>query len=128
MRLAPHDNDRGVVAIEFVLVFPALLIVLFSVIGLGAFLGATNRAIGAARDGARAASMGLEAPAMVGDIAITYVYSGGDECLKASDPDFTFDPNHKVTATARIDNYPVSPVLPGLTPDISEPVVMVCSG
>jgi hypothetical protein len=127
MRLAPH-NDRGVVAIEFVLVLPALLIVLFSVIGLGAFLGATNRAIGAARDGARAASLGLPPPATVGDIAVTYSYSGGGPCLKANDPGFTFNPAHKVTATATIDNYPVSPVLPGLMFDISEPVVMVCSG
>ena len=127
MRLAPH-NDRGVVAIEFVLVLPALLIVLFSVIGLGAVLGATNRAIGAARDGARAASLGLTPPATVGDIAVTYSYSGGGPCLKANDPGFTFNPDHKVTATATIDNYPVSPVLPGLMFDISEPVVMVCSG
>jgi hypothetical protein len=127
VRLAPH-NDRGVVAIEFVLVFPALLIVLFSLIGLGAFLGATNRAIGAARDGARTASLGLSPPATVGEIAVTYSYSGGGPCLKANDPGFTFNPNHKVTATATIDDYPVSPVLPGLTFDISEPVVMVCSG
>jgi len=127
VRLAPH-NDRGVVAIEFVLVFPALLIVLFSLIGLGAFLGATNRAIGAARDGARTASLGLSPPATVGEIAVTYNYSGGGPCLKANDPGFTFNPDHKVTATATIDDYPVSPVLPGLTFDISEPVVMVCSG
>jgi hypothetical protein len=128
MRLAPHNNDRGVVAIEFVLVFPLLLIVVFAVVGLGAFLGATNRAVGAARDGARAASLGLSPPATVGDIDVTYAYSAGGPCVKGSDPGFTFDPNHKVTATAKIDNYPVSPVLPGLTPDVSESVVMVCSG
>jgi hypothetical protein len=119
-------NDKGVVAIEFVLVFPALLLVLFSVIVLGGFLGTTNRAIGAARDGARLASLGQPAPAIVGDVPVTYSYSGGGPCLKGSDPGFVFDPNHKVTATARIDDYDFA-VLP-ITADISEPVVMVCSG
>ena len=116
MRLAPH-NDRGVVAIEFVLVLPALLIVLFSVMAWAA-----SSVPPIARSALPAMALAPLRWACLPRLWLAISPSPtatpvDGPCLKASDLGFTFDPNHKVTATATIDNYPVSPVLPGLAPD-----------
>ena len=46
-------NDRGAVAVEFALVFPLLILVLFGVIEYGAIYNAQLVITGAAREGAR---------------------------------------------------------------------------
>jgi Flp pilus assembly protein TadG len=58
MRLSPHTHDdRGVAAIEFVIVFPFLLLILFSIVVMGGYMSAKIRLTGAVRDAARAGAL-----------------------------------------------------------------------
>ncbi len=49
----PHRDDRGVVAIEFVLILPFLLMIIMGILVLGDFLSVKGQASNLARDGAR---------------------------------------------------------------------------
>jgi Flp pilus assembly protein TadG len=51
-------RDRGSVAVEFALVVPALLLIVFGLIDFGRALNAQISLTGAARDGARLAALG----------------------------------------------------------------------
>src|SRR5262245_42012772 len=53
----PTGNDRGAAALEFALVLPVLLIVVFGLIDFGRMLNAQLIASDAAREGARAAAI-----------------------------------------------------------------------
>lgn len=109
-------DDRGVVALEFVLAVPFLLMLIIGSVVLGSFLSVKTQTVGLARDGARAAALRQAMPA---DTAIV-----GAPC-----PDPT-DATLFVTVQA---TKPVSlqtiPFLPILLPDtITETVTMRCGG
>lgn len=53
-----RTDDRGAAAVEFALVLPLLLVLLFGVIDFGRLLNAQIMLTEAAREGARAAAMG----------------------------------------------------------------------
>jgi Flp pilus assembly protein TadG len=128
LRLHPQYDDRGVVAIEFVLVFPFLVLMLFAIVAFGNYLSNTTAATGAARDGARIAALGQPAPATINGVTVTYSYAGG-ACRLPTNPAFAYDASHKVTATATTTYDLNIPLYPGSgTKTITQTVVMACSG
>lgn len=54
------DRDRGAAAVELALVLPLLLLMLFGIIDFGRMLNAQITLTEAAREGARAVSLGLD--------------------------------------------------------------------
>jgi hypothetical protein len=113
-RIARRDRDDGVVAIEFVLLVPAMLIILFGIITIAGLYGAVVQTTGLARDGARSASLRLSLPAK------TAIVGGGCPA--------TPDPTKNVTVRAT-DTYVVSiPFSPSFTKTITRDVTMRCGG
>jgi Flp pilus assembly protein TadG len=130
MRANPtlRRDDRGVAALEFVLVFPFLVLMLFAIVAFGNYLSKTTQATGAARDGARVAALGQSAPATVNGISVTYSFAGG-ACRLPTDPNFAYSASHTVTATATTTYDLNIPLYPGSgTKTITQTVVMACSG
>lgn len=60
---ALRSDDRGVVALEVVLVMPILLMLIIGTVVLGNFLSVKSQTIGLAHDGARAAALERSLPA-----------------------------------------------------------------
>jgi hypothetical protein len=123
MRRSPHTrNDRGVVAIEFVIVFPFLLLILFVVVVMGGYMSAKTRTVGAARDAARAYALsrpGDYTPPPGITITLTSAV-----CPPRSDPLFA---TRDVTVTAASTFTAVSIIgMPAQT--ITEPGKMRCGG
>lgn len=56
-RWRKHSEDQGAAAVEFVLVLPVLLLVLFGIIDFGRLMNAKLQLAEAAREGARAAAL-----------------------------------------------------------------------
>jgi Flp pilus assembly protein TadG len=84
MRFLPHTrDDRGVVAIEFVIVFPFLLLILFAIVVMGGYMSTKTRLTGAVRDAARAGALSLPYTAPDG-VSITQTGS----CPPRTDPTF----------------------------------------
>ena len=124
----PRRDDRGIVAVEFVLVFPFLVLMLFAIVAFGNYLSKTTQATGAARDGARIAALGQSAPGTVNGITVTYSYAGG-VCRQPTDAAFAYSSSHTVTATATTTYNLDIPLYPGSgTKTITQTVVMACSG
>ncbi len=63
--------DRGVVAVEFALVVPVLLLIVFGIIDFGRALNAQISLTGAAREGARLAALGYSNAAIQSRVAAT---------------------------------------------------------
>jgi hypothetical protein len=90
MHLSPHTrNDRGVVAIEFVIVFPFLLLILFAIVVMGGYMSAKTRLTGTVRDAARAYAL-----CTPGQCPLPYTRPAGvtitptGTCPPRSDPNF----------------------------------------
>jgi Flp pilus assembly protein TadG len=62
-------SDRGSVAVEFALVLPALLLILFGIIDFGRALNAQITLTGAAREGVRLAALGYPNAAVQAQVA-----------------------------------------------------------
>jgi Flp pilus assembly protein TadG len=62
-------SDRGSVAVEFALVLPALLLILFGIIDFGRALNAQITLTGAAREGVRLAALGYPNAAVQSRVA-----------------------------------------------------------
>jgi Flp pilus assembly protein TadG len=56
-RLAPFGSQRGAAAVEFAIVLPILVVVLFAIIAFGIALSSTQAYVNAAREGARYAAV-----------------------------------------------------------------------
>lgn len=113
-------DDRGVVALEFVLILPFLLMLLVGVLVLGNFLSVKGQASNLARDGARQAA--LFPGAALGDDRLSIV---GPAC-----PISPRDPSRSVTVRATL---PVAirsiPLLPAVLPStLPQEVTMRCGG
>jgi hypothetical protein len=110
-------DDRGVVALEVVLVMPILVMLIFGTIVLGNFLNLKTQTSGLARDGARDAAL-RQAPR-----AGTLIVEGG--CHASSNP---LTDTVTVSATKTVSLRSI-PLLPALLPDtITETVTMRCGG
>jgi Flp pilus assembly protein TadG len=114
----PHcssRNDRGIVAIEVVLLAPVLVMLVFAIVSLGGFLSVKTRTTGLARDGARAASLGLALPSGTSLV--------GASCPTPRNP----AANVTVQATGTYDLE--IPFFPGSgSKTITETVTMRCGG
>ena len=102
-------HDRGSVAVEFALVLPALLLILFGIIDFGRALNAQISLTGAAREGARLAAVGDPyATVQAGVVAAAPSLSGVTVTVAASCP-----PGAGLTANAQVDvSYTFSFITP----------------
>jgi Flp pilus assembly protein TadG len=100
--LHPRD-DRGVVAIEFVLVLPFLLVLIVISISLAGLFQTKSRVVGAARDGARALAIkpGVASPSADTNATdgITVVLEGA-ACPALTNPAYQTANPPQVTAKA----------------------------
>jgi hypothetical protein len=110
-------DDRGVVALEMVLVLPILITLIFGVVVLGNALSVKTQTMGVARDGARAAALGKELPA---DTVII-----GAACPDATDT--TQFVTVQATKPILARNIPFVPDS-ALPDQITETVTMRCGG
>ena len=113
--LNTRNDDRGVVAIELVIVLPILLMLIIGTVVLGSFLSVKTQTSGLARDGARAAALRQDLPA---DTVIL-----GAPCANPTDP--TKFVKVQATKTVQLRNIPLLPALPAT---ITETVTMRCGG
>ncbi|HSB87718.1 MAG TPA: TadE family protein [Ilumatobacteraceae bacterium] len=115
--LRSNRDDRGVVALEFVLALPFLLMLVIGAVVLGNFLRVKTQTTGLARDGARAAALRLALPT-------------GTSVVGAACPSPT-DPTKFVTvqASTALSLRSIPPLLPNILPaNITETVTMRCGG
>jgi hypothetical protein len=113
----PHRDDRGVVAIEFVLIIPFLLMLIVGIIVLGNALSLKAQANELARDGARKAALSLTLPTG------TSIFSG--EC----DPPVLPTDSVTVEATKAVSLRSIPIVGIDVLPStITEKVTMRCGG
>jgi Flp pilus assembly protein TadG len=96
--LRSQRDDRGVVAIELVLVLPIIIGLLVTSIAFAGLFQTKSRVVGAARDGARASALGLS-PDPNFDDGITVVRVG-PACPERSNPAYQSLTPPKVTARA----------------------------
>lgn len=61
----PHPRERGAAAVEFAILLPVLLLLIFGIIDFGRMLNAQITLTEAAREGARAAALGQDADSRV---------------------------------------------------------------
>lgn len=112
-------NDQGVVAIEFVLIAPFLLMLLMGIIVLGSYLSIKGQASNLARDGARHAALFPEAS--LGDARLSIV---GTACPIPRDP--TRSVTVRATLPVALRSIPLIPIeLPSTLP---QEVTMRCGG
>ena len=122
MMRSPHlhrdrRDDRGVVAIELVLVLPIFLMLIVGTVVLGSFLSQKTQTVGLARDGARAAALRVPLPA---DTSIQ-----GAACPDPADP--TKSVVVEATKSVSLTSIPFMPS--GWIPaTITETVTMRCGG
>ena len=114
--LRSRYDDRGVVALEVVLVMPILLMLIIGTVVLGNFLNLKTQTSGLARDGARAASISRPLPA---DTVVV-----GSSCANPSDP--TKFVTVQATRTVSLRSIPLLPPIVPAT--ITETVTMRCGG
>jgi Flp pilus assembly protein TadG len=102
-------RDRGVVAVEFALVLPALLLIVFGLIDFGRALNAQISLTGAAREGARLAAFGYPNAAVQARVAAAAPsLSGVTVTVAANCP-----PGAGPTANAQVDvSYSFSFITP----------------
>jgi biotin transporter BioY len=116
--LRSQREDRGVVALEVVLVVPILLMLIIGTVVLGNFLNLKTQTSGLARDGARDAAL-RETPR-----AGAVIVAGG--CTAGSDP-LTDTVTVSATKTVSLRSIPFLPI--DLVPaTITETVTMRCGG
>ena len=109
-------DDQGVVALEFVLAVPFLLMLIVGAVVLGSFLSTKTQTVGLARDGARAAALRQPLPAGTSIV--------GSPCPNPTDP--TKFVTVQAVKTVDLRSIPFTPaLLPGT---ITETVTMRCGG
>jgi Flp pilus assembly protein TadG len=115
--LPSYRDDRGVVALELVLAMPILVMLIIGTVVLGNFLSIKTQTTGLARDGARAASLGLPLPADTSLVSAA--------CPKPFDP--TQSVEVQATKSVNLRSIPLLGVdiLPAT---ITETVTMRCGG
>ena len=112
----PARDDRGVVALEVVLVLPILFTLIIGVVVLGNALSVKTQTMGVARDGARAAALGKPLPAETAII--------GASCPNPTDTDAFV--TVQATKPLNLRSIPFGPAL--LPAELTETVTMRCGG
>jgi hypothetical protein len=122
---SPQRDDRGVVAIELVLILPFLLMIIMGFLVLGNYLGVKGQASNLARDGARIAALFPGDPVdtdSTDDAVVSIV--PGTECPTPRDP------SRSVTVQAELqvdlNSIPLIPVV--LDDTLTQQVTMRCGG
>lgn len=115
-----RSRDRGAVSLEMVFIVPVLAMLIFGAVVLGNVLSVKTRTTGFARDGARAAALGLDLPVEDG---VTFAVVSGP-CPTPTDT------SASVTVSATMDvTIREIPFLPTVLPEtITETVTMRCGG
>jgi hypothetical protein len=124
-RTTRQRDDRGVVAIELVLILPFLLMIIMGFVVLGNYLGVKGQASNLARDGARIAALfpGDPVDTDPDDDAVVSVVPG-TEC-----PSSPRDPSRSVTVQAVMPvNLTKIPFIPELDDSLTQKVTMRCGG
>ena len=117
--LRSHRDDRGVVALEFVLVVPCFLILIIGIVVMGNFLRVKTQTTGLARDGARAAA--LRQPLPTGTVVV------GTACPNPTDTTKFVTVEADTDLTLR--DIPFIPTALFLLPaTVTEQVTMRCGG
>jgi Flp pilus assembly protein TadG len=116
----PHRDDRGVVAIELVLILPFLLMLIMGFLVLGNYLAVKGQASNLARDGARQAALFPGTP--LGDARLSL---DSEPC-----PTSPRDPAKSVTVKATLDvDLNSIPLIPAVLPStLTQKVTMRCGG
>ena len=123
--LPSRRDDQGVVALEFLIVLPVLLMLIIGTVVLGNFFSLKNQAIGFAREGAREAALRQPLPAGVTIIDDPGVPNDGGACPNPTDP--TRAVTVQVTRDVNLRSFPLMPV--DILPEtITETVTMRCGG
>jgi hypothetical protein len=117
-RFARRD-DRGVVAIELVLVLPFLLLLIMGFLDLGNFLSVKGQASNLARDGARRAALFPALP--LGDARLSLV---GTACPLVRDPSRSV--TVRATLPVELNSIPLVPTV--LPSTLTQEVTMRCGG
>lgn len=129
MRRLRDRSDRGASAVEFALVLPLLLILLFGIIDFGWILTAEVQLSQAAREGVRLQALQLpnydiRAKAAAPMLKGMTVTPGGSTCSATSGPtDVT-----KVTTTWTADGLIITGFIPGIPTTYSQTAEMRCGG
>jgi Flp pilus assembly protein TadG len=123
-----HRDDRGVVALEFIVALPMLVALIVTIITLAGLFQTKSRVVGAARDGARALAIKPGAspnPDTNAADGITVVLTG-PFCPALTNPAYQTTTPPKVTATGS-KSYTVSVPLVGTwTRTVTESATMPC--
>jgi Flp pilus assembly protein TadG len=115
-------DQRGVVAIEFVIVFPFLLLILFALVVMGGYFSLKTRTVGAARDGARYYAL-LQTGTFTPPAGITVTRTSA-ACPPRTDPNF-----NTVNVTVRAQSTFTQTSIIGMgTQTITETATMRCGG
>lgn len=113
------QSERGNAMVEFAIVLPLLLIVVFGIIDFGRALYTANNLTAAVREGARLASTQISPdPTTAGSMsavstAVTnYVVAFGGNAQAQVSETFTGAPPNMQSITVQIVNYPFTPITP----------------
>lgn len=111
-RPATQDKQRGSVTLEMVIIFPALLIMLFAAVQTGLWFHARNIAMTAAQEGARAAAAYNSSSSEGSSVAASYAIEAGGRSPQVS----VTRTSTLTTVTVTLDGFTLIPgVLPQLT-------------
>lgn len=115
-------SDRATAMVEFAIVLPVLLLIVFGIVDFGRALYTLNDLTAAAREGARKASVQLPDPttaavqSTVKSVVKSYVIAFGGDSLTNSGINVTFSPSTSTATlqsiTVTIVNYPFRPITP----------------
>jgi Flp pilus assembly protein TadG len=116
--LRSRRDDRGVVALEFVIAAPFLLILILGAVALGTFISVRAQAAGLLREGARAAALRQTMPAG------TETVPAGATCPTPTDT--TAFITVKVTKSVPMSQIPLTPIVLDDDGVITETVTVRC--
>jgi Flp pilus assembly protein TadG len=123
-----HRDDRGVVALEFVVALPMIVALIVTIITLAGLFQTKSRVVGAARDGARALAIKPGAspnPDTNATDGITVVLEGA-ACPALTNPAYQTATPPQVTAKASKVYTVTVPLVGSWTRDVIERAKMPC--
>lgn len=128
-RRAPRA-DSGAAAVEFALIVPVLMAVVFGIVQFGLYYNATIELSGAAREGARSMAINKNQAAAT----TTAKAAAANSCKVAADPcTVTFSTStcpagSDVTVTVKRKDFTFFPIVASKTVKIEGQAVMRCGG
>ena len=120
-----HRHDRGAALLEFVLVLPILVLLVFGVVEFGRGYSARSTIVAAAREGARVAAVGTGDPVAAVRASAAHVNELAINVNVSPSPCVPGDP---VTVTLTYDHDYTIPLYGEGTWTINDSAVMRCEG